>query len=150
MGGLFVLFVALLSGCASAVKSPAVAILDVRVASLGLSGGVAQLVLEIENPNRFALQMDALSYEILIGSGSGAVRWDMLAEGTVTDAVSVPGRDSAQVTVDVPFRYSALGTALGAVMQGRAVPYRVEGQVQGRGFGLNRTLAFRSEGALAP
>jgi LEA14-like dessication related protein len=142
--------VLLLAGCASAVRSPAVAILDVRVASLGLSGGVAQLVLEIDNPNRFALQMDALSYEILVGSGTGSDRWDTLAEGTLTESVRVPGRDSAKVTVDVPFRYSALGTALGAVMQGRGVPYRVEGQVQGRGFGLNRSHAFRSEGSLAP
>jgi LEA14-like dessication related protein len=123
---------------------------DVRVASLGISGGVAALVLEIDNPNRFALQMDALRYRIQVSGGAGATSWDTLAEGVVEQSVRVPGRETAQVSVDVPFRYSALGTALGGLIQGRGVPYRLEGEVQGRGLGMNRALTFRSEGALTP
>jgi LEA14-like dessication related protein len=144
------LLIAILSGCASMVRTPAVAIVDVRLASLGLSGGAAALVLEIDNPNRFALQMDGLSYRIQVSSGGATSSWETLAEGRVDQPVRIEGRDSARVTVEVPFRYSALGAAVGALLQGRGVPYRLEGEVLGRGLGLNRALTFRSEGALSP
>jgi LEA14-like dessication related protein len=142
--------VTILSGCASVVRAPAVAILDVRLASLGLSGGAAALVLEIDNPNRFALQMDGLSYRIQVSNGGTSGLWETLAEGRIDQPVRIEGRDSAQVTVEVPFRYSAVGAALGALVQGRGVPYRLEGEVLGRGLGLNRALTFRSEGSLTP
>lgn len=144
------LFLWVLSGCASVVRAPEVVILDVRLASLGLSGGAAALVLEIDNPNRFALQMDGLSYRIQISGGSNTPSWETLAEGRIEQQVRIEGRDATQVTVEVPFRYSAIGTALGALVQGRGVPYRLEGEVLGRGLGVNRSLTFRSEGALAP
>jgi LEA14-like dessication related protein len=137
-------------GCSLFVRSPEVAIADVRVVGLGFAGGTAEVLLAVDNPNRFALEVRAFQYLLEISDPARPERWDTLAMGVTADTVRLPGRSETVVPLEIPFRYNALGTALRAWLQGGEIPYRVEGEVRARGAGIQRDLPFRSRGTLTP
>lgn len=138
------------AGCGIFYQSPSVRIADVRVVGLGLSAGTAELDVEVDNPNRFALEVRGLEYLLEVSDGAETARWDTLATGTSADTVRIEGGDMERVTLSIPFRYQALGTALQSWFAGGSIPYRVEGIVRAGGFGGQRDLPFRSEGRFAP
>jgi LEA14-like dessication related protein len=139
-----------LSGCALFVSSPRVAIADVRVLGVGLTGGTAEVLLEVENPNRFVLEVREFRYRLELSDPSMPDRWDTLAEGVSDRVMRLEARSTTTVPIEVPFRYQALGIAVRAVLQGNGIPYRVEGAVQASGAGVRRNLPFRATGTLTP
>lgn len=139
-----------LSGCALFFRSPEVRIVDVRVVGLGFTSGTAEVILEVDNPNRFALEVRGLDYLLEVGTPSDLEQWDTLAVGFNPDIIHLPRRSEEKVTLRIPFRYQALGTALSAWMQGGEVPYRVQGELKARGPGGERDLPFRSSGTIRP
>lgn len=139
-----------LGGCALFVRSPEVLIADVRVVGLGLTGGTAEVLLSVDNPNRFSLEVREFRYLLEVADPARPERWDTLAAGVATDTVRLGGREATVVPLEIPFRYTALGTALRAWLQGGEIPYRIEGEVRARGVGLQRDLPFRSRGTLTP
>ncbi|CAN5698674.1 hypothetical protein BH23GEM11_BH23GEM11_08460 [soil metagenome] len=138
------------SACTLFVRSPEVAIADVRVIGLGLTGGTAEILLEVNNPNRFGLEVREFSYVLEVADPTQPDRWDTLASGVTSDTIRLDRRSTSVVPLRIPFRYSALGTALRAWMQGGEIPYRLEGDVRARGAGFQRDLPFRSRGNLTP
>lgn len=138
------------ASCALFVRSPEVAIADVRVVGLGITGGTAEVLLQVDNPNRFALEVREFRYLLEVTDPGAPERWDTLAVGVSADTVQLPGRQVTVVPLRIPFRYQALGTALRAWSGGGEVPYRIEGEVRARGAGIQRDLPFRSRGALVP
>jgi LEA14-like dessication related protein len=142
--------VLLSSACSLFVRSPEVAIADVRVVGLGLTGGTAEILLEVNNPNRFGLEVREFSYLLEVADPARPDRWDTLAAGITSDTVRLDRRSTSVVPLRIPFRYSALGTALRAWMQGGEIPYRLEGDIRARGAGIQRDLPFRSRGNLTP
>jgi len=136
--------------CSLFVRSPEVAIVDVRVVGLGLTGGTAEILLQVDNPNRFNLEVREFSYLLEVADPSRPERWDTLAVGVTADTLQLDRRAVSVVPLRVPFRYGALGTALRAWMQGGEIPYRLEGEVRARGAGFQRDLPFRSRGSLTP
>jgi LEA14-like dessication related protein len=144
------LVLALTGACALFVRSPEVAIADVRVVGLGLTGGTAEVLLEVDNPNRFGLEVREFRYLLEVADPARPDRWDTLAVGVSADTVHLARREVTVVPLRIPFRYSALGTALRAWMGGGDVPYRIEGSVRARGSGIQRDLPFRSQGTLVP
>ncbi len=141
---------ATLPGCALLYQSPEVRIVDVRVVGLGITSGTAEILLEVDNPNRFGLEVRGLDYLLEVGTPSDQARWDTLAVGFHPDTIQLPRRSEEQVAVRIPFRYQALGTALGAWLQGGDIPYRIQGEVKARGPGGERDLPFRSRGSIRP
>lgn len=140
----------ILSGCALFFRNPEVRIVDVRVVGLGFTSGTAEVLLEVDNPNRFGLEVRGLDYLLEVGTPSDLERWDTLAVGFHADTVHLPRRSEEQVAIQIPFRYRALGTALTAWMQGGDIPYRIEGELKARGPGGERDLPFRSRGNIRP
>jgi LEA14-like dessication related protein len=147
--GLAILLFAL-SGCALFFRSPDVRIVDVRVVGLGFTSGTAEVILQVDNPNRFGLEVRGLDYLLEVGPRADAERWDTLAVGFNPDTIQLPRRSEREVAIRIPFRYQALGTALGAWMQGGDIPYRVQGELKARGPGGERDLPFRSSGTIRP
>lgn len=127
---------AALAGCSLVLKAPVVRIDDVQIASIGLTGATAAVRLQVENPNVFALTSSGLTYDLALGDGKGAsgdegeVAWRSLASGESTQVVRVPGRDTVEVTVSVPFDYEELGYALESLLMTGVVRYRLLGDVR--------------------
>lgn len=154
-GALLVLALLLLagSGCSTFFQDPEVRLLDLSVAALGLGGGTARVVMEVDNPNRMSIEVRALEYLIEVGppgASGGTVAWDTLATGAHTDTIRIGGRSVESVTLDVPFRYSAVGTAFRSWLEGGDIPYRLQGDVTARALMGERTHPFRSSGTFRP
>lgn len=139
------------SGCATMVQNPEVRLLDLSVSSLGLGGGTARVLLEVDNPNRMAIEVRGLEYLIEVAPpGGGSTSWDTLATGSHADTLRIEGRSVQSVTLDVPFRYSAVGTAFRSWLDGGDIPYRIEGDVTARALMSQRSYPFRNTGTFRP
>src|SRR5688572_4081014 len=103
----------LATGCALFFKSPKVSIADVRVATVGLVGGTAEVQLSVINPNGFELVAREFRYRLSYSDDDADQGWRMLTEGESEEQVVVAPNDSASVRLTVPFRYSDVGRALG-------------------------------------
>jgi LEA14-like dessication related protein len=147
---LIALVLLVLPGCALFFRAPEVRIVDIRVVEVGLRSGTAEVILEVDNPNRYALEILGLDYRLEVGSTAEDSRWDLLAEGFHSEPLRLRPRTEERIALQLPFRYSALGTALGAWIRGGEVPYRVEGRLRAKGPVGARELPFQARGALRP
>lgn len=136
------------SGCSLFYQEPTVRIADVRLAGVGLSSGTAEIEFEVENPNIFALEVRRLSY-LLEVEGRGD-RWSPLAEGVTAESIRLPRRSTEEVTIQVPFRYEAVGVALRSWWETGDLSYRLRGDIETRGPLGSVELPFRAEGRMRP
>jgi len=148
--GIVVGLLALLPGCALFFRAPEVRIVDLRVVEVGLRSGTAEVILEVDNPNRYSLEILGFDYLLEVGSSGQDPRWDILAQGVREESLRLPARSEERIVIQLPFRYSALGTAVGAWLRGGEVPYRVEGILRAKGPVGERNLPFQARGSLRP
>jgi LEA14-like dessication related protein len=106
-----------------AFVDPIVHLRNVKVRSLGLSGGNLDVVLSVYNPNGFRLDATRLTYNLFVGDSVN------LAAGALDTQTTVQASDSTLVTVPVSFTYSGLSSAANQILQTGAVNYRVTGDV---------------------
>jgi LEA14-like dessication related protein len=136
------------TGCAVFFQEPTVRVLDVRVASLGLTSGNARVELEVINPNRYGLRVQSFDYILEVEDGNGGDGWASLATGSAPDAIPVAGRDTTFVSLDVPFEYRAVHSAISAYMRDGRVGYRFRGDAVVRGPLGNVSMPFDQRGEL--
>ena len=135
-----------LAGCVPRVEEPDVRLTGVRIAGLGLQGGLLYAQIEVINPNRFDIGAERVDYEIELNDpDSGEDQWVPLASGTLTDPVQIAGRDTTVVEVPIEFRYSGLGGALRSVIETGTFRYQVSGSIR-IVEPLRRTVPYRHQG----
>ena len=114
------------TACASVGRSvfeqPVVTFKDLRVNGLGLQGGSLDVVLNVYNPNRFALNATRLTYQLMVDSVA-------LGTGALDERFVVQRGDSSTVRLPVSFTYAGLGTAGRQLLRSGTVNYRVLGDV---------------------
>jgi LEA14-like dessication related protein len=122
----FALAVPVLAGCATigrqVFEEPVVNFQDLRVNGLGLQGGSIDVVLNVYNPNRFALNATRLTYRLMVDSVP-------LGTGALDQRFVVQRGDSAVVRLPIAFTYSGLGAAGRQLLRSGTVNYRVLGDV---------------------
>jgi LEA14-like dessication related protein len=123
-----------------AFQNPVVNLRNVKVRSLGLSGGNLDVVLSVYNPNGYRLDATRLTYHLFVGDSVS------LATGALDTRTSVQASDSTLVTVPVSFTYSGLSSAAHEVLQTGAVSYRVLGDVTVGSVVGNFTVPYSSTG----
>jgi LEA14-like dessication related protein len=127
-----------------AFKQPTVELRDVRVRSLGFSGGTVDVVLGVHNPNNYRLDATKVSYHVFVGDSV------TLADGTVEKRFTVDGADSSTVSLPVTFTYAGIGAAGRQLMQMGAADYKVIGDVTvGTAVG-HFTVPFTATGRFTP
>ena len=119
--------VAALSGCASlgmlgGFKEPVVSFKDLRIAGIGLTGGLLDVFLNVYNPNGFKLDATRLTYKLMVGD-------QQLALGALDSRFTVQNGDSTTVRIPVDFTYSGIGGVARQMMNNGTAPYRVTGDV---------------------
>lgn len=142
------LVISALAACSAAFQEPTVRVLDVRVASLGLTSGSARVELEVVNPNRYGLRVQTLDYILEIVDRNGEDGWARLATGSAPDAIDVPGRETTTVSLEVPFQYSAVQNALSTFLRDGELGYRLRGDAIVRGPLGNVRMPFDQLGSL--
>ena len=120
------------AGCASLIKQPRVALAEVAVESLTLSGATIQVQLEVENPNGFSLDARALEYTFYFQPAGGGGEedgdaWRTLTSGRTVEAVNLPANGTVNVPVAIPFRFRALEEAATSLLRDGTLRYRFEG-----------------------
>jgi LEA14-like dessication related protein len=125
-----VLLASSLSGCAVFFKSPRVTIADVRVASVGITGGTAEIALDVVNPNGKDLKAKDVHYRFSFADPAAEGGWRLLSEGTHEAEIVVRGNDSTRVLLPVAFNYGDLGRALGGLLSTGTLQYRLDGDVK--------------------
>lgn len=137
--------------CSAAFQQPEIRFDGVRLGSIGLRGGLLYARIQVTNPNRFAFETSALSYDLELrspGSADGDEgRWVRLAEGTYAEAIRVEGRDSTSIEIPIEFTYSGLDGALRSVIDRGTVSYRVGGVVEVRDP-VRRSVPYRRTGVV--
>jgi LEA14-like dessication related protein len=132
LGGVATLFAT--GACALFMKSPSVSIAGVRVSSIGLEGATAQIALDVSNPNGFTLTSAGLDYSLAFEEAdprrSDGAGWRVIAEGASDDPASVPGKETLQMTLSVPFRYEDVGRAVQQFRRAGELRYRLTGRVR--------------------
>jgi LEA14-like dessication related protein len=139
-----VLAVAFTAACAGlarqAFQNPIVNLRDVKVMSLGTTGGNLEVALGVYNPNNFRLDATQMKYNVFVGD---SVR---MANGTVDAQTTVQAGDSTIVKIPVSFTYMGLGAAASQLMRTGAVNYRVSGDVTVGSVAGNFTVPFSTTG----
>lgn len=142
------------AACAALLDPPDVRIADVRVGGIGLSGATADVVLQVKNPNGFALTAEGLRYQLDFldpdASMQGEETWHAVTSGRTTDRIHVPGNDSSTVTVEVPFQYEDLGRAMLGLLREGGLDYRLTGDVMFDGPVGDVRVPFRDTGRVEP
>jgi LEA14-like dessication related protein len=106
-----------------AFAEPIVSLKNVQVASLGLTGGNLNVILNVYNPNGYRLDATRLTYRLLVDSTP-------LGNGVMDSRFTVQDKDSTTVTIPVSFNWSGLGAGVRSIFNTGAVNYTVSGDVR--------------------
>lgn len=148
-GGLAALLA--VGACALFMRAPSVRIAGVSVGGLGLDGATARISLEVSNPNSFELTSAGLEYLLSFQEGDSAAEetaWRVIAEGFSDETASVPGNETRQVTVSVPFRYEDVGRAVRQFREEGELHYRLTGHVRFDAPLRNVQVPFEQTGSM--
>jgi hypothetical protein len=121
------LVAAFLAACATlghlAFQEPEIALKEIGVTSIGLTGGTLDLVFDVWNPNGYRITSTRMDVGIdLEGSHFG----DALLERPLDLSATA----HSQVRVPVRFEWAGLGAGAKALLTKRAVAYAVTGRVR--------------------
>jgi len=144
------LLLILTQGCALFFEAPKVRIVGVDVTSLGLTSGTAEVSLEVTNEGRNEMRIRGFLYELEVKSPEADGGWNALAEGFHDQALAIPGGESREARVVVPFQYSALGGAIRRLLSDGDLPYRLRGEVWLGGTNSGLQIPFRGQGKITP
>lgn len=136
------------AACASRVQHPDVRLTGVRLASLGVRGGVVDVELEVHNPNRFAVRAAGLTYDLDFEDTS-AGGWLDVAEGRAERNLRVGGGETVSVVIPVEFDYGGLGGAIRELLARGQFDYRVSGTVAVESP-VARDFEYRQRGTVTP
>lgn len=140
-------------GCAALQQPPSVRVLGLRVASLGIRSGTAELDLELTYDAGGSIEVEGVRYRVDVQGareGEDDPGWIKLGEGFHAEELTVRAGDTTRVTVLVPFEYEAVGAAVRSFLREGEVRYRLDGDVWIRG-GLGRIqVPVRSRGSVGP
>lgn len=122
---------------------------------MGLTSATADVRVEVENPNWFELDLLGFAYELELEDpgqdgegGSAEPTWVRLAEGHHDEALSVPAGETARLELEVPFGYEGMGAAVRSFLAQGTIPYRLQGDVEGRLLFWTLTFPFQAGGTI--
>jgi LEA14-like dessication related protein len=128
-----------LAGCSSIAKSvlqePKVTLAHVAVQKLDTSGATLGIGVSVENPNPFALRLDALKYKVEVGG-------KQITESQLTETAEVRGHETKVIEIPVPVRFQDLYSSLMDFVQKTSSAYHITGEAR---FGL-LTIPFDHSG----
>lgn len=111
-------------GCATlgraTFREPVVTVRSVAVTGVSLTGSTLEVVLQVANPNRFALDAPGVRYRVEVDTVP-------VAAGELSERFRVPARDSAMVRLPLSVSFRGLGAAGRSLLMSGTVPYRVRG-----------------------
>jgi len=122
-----VLFAMFLSACSSngikgLVEQPTIQVHKVQMGNFNLSGGSATFVLDIQNPNSFAIPLSGLDYGLRLNGVQ-------VAQGVKEQRVTIGAKQSQKLEIPLHFSFSNMATMLPGLLRNRSLNYDLDGSV---------------------
>ena len=113
------------TGCATlarqAFTAPTVEVRDVKVRTIGLTGGTLDVTLDLQNPNEYRLDAQQITYQFFVDSTK-------VVDGVVDRLVTLEEKGVATIVVPVNFGFNELAFAMREYTSKGALNYRVMGE----------------------
>lgn len=132
---------------ASCMQAPEVDLTRVRVGGIGFQGATLIAELAVENPNRFAIKTDSVTFE-LQARESAESSWTPVADGTYSQQFEIGGRSTSRVEIPIDLAYSRLRTPVRSIVQSGRFDYRLSGQVFVR-RPIPKRVPFTQDGSIS-
>jgi len=107
-----------------AFSPPRAAFRSIELQQLGLGGGRVAVLLELHNPNAYALTATGARYRLFVADSLP------VGNGASTDTVRVAAHDSALVRLPLDVQWSQLRAAGVDVLRAGSARYRIAGDVE--------------------
>jgi LEA14-like dessication related protein len=111
------LIVLVLASCS--VRRPQVSFANVLLGQVRLDGGRLDLLLDIQNPNNWTIDLQALTYTVVIDDVTAA-------SGETETRIAIPAGDCATVVLPVDVTWGGIGRGARELLGGE-LEYRVNG-----------------------
>ena len=108
------------------VEKPKVALSSLALKDVGPNGATLVFGVEVENPNPFALKLDALHYDLELGGRA-------IGSGQIEKPSEVAAHAKGVVDVPVPVKFADLFSSLSEFLTKTTTRYRVKGEAS---FGM--------------
>jgi LEA14-like dessication related protein len=132
----------------SCMRAPVVDLTRVRVGGIGFSGATLIAELEVENPNRFAIETDSITFEMAAQDPTSRGNWTPVTAGTNAQRIRVESHASTSVELPIELAYAALSTPIRSIIQNGRFNYRLSGQVFVR-RPLPKRIPFTETGSIS-
>ena len=111
------------------VHAPDVVLTGVRFAGIGLQGITLIADLRIENPNKFAIEADSITFQLEAANPDQSGAWSQVTRGTNRERIRVEGGNTATAAVPIEFAFKDLGAPARSALNKGTLDYRVSGRV---------------------
>ena len=116
-----------LSACSSngikgLVEQPTIQVHKVEMGNFNLRGGSATFVLDIQNPNSFAIPLSGLDYGLRLNGVQ-------VAQGVKEERVTIGAKQSQKIEIPLHFSFSNMVTMLSGLLRSRSLNYDLGGSV---------------------
>ncbi len=117
-----------LTGCLNRmITRPTVAIQEVHITGLSLTGATLTFLVELENPNGFGVTVTAFTYSVYLNDRP-------VANGETTEPISIKRRSVTPVSLPLKTTFQDLEKGLKALIGSDTAEYRIEGSLALRSF----------------
>lgn len=108
-------------------------------ASPSMQGMNLKLGMEVFNPNSYDLKLESLSFNLVVDELKSAI-------GQIEAPILLPGKTTSYVEVPVQTDMRLVGKCLSAIIQGKEMKYRIEGDALVKALLGEKSYHFSREG----
>ncbi len=121
------LLIAAMAGCATlrnalTFQEPDLALQEINVTGIGMTGGTLDLVFDVYNPNQYRLRSTRLEVGLQLASTD-------FGEALIDKPLDLSPQNHSRVVMPVRFTWAGVGAAARSLLQSQALPYAITGAV---------------------
>ena len=107
---------------ALAFEEPQIALQEIHVTGLGMTGGTLDLVFDVYNPNQYRLRSTRLTVALELASTD-------FGEALIDKPLDLSPENHSRVVMPVRFTWAGVGAAARSLLQSQELPYGITGAV---------------------
>lgn len=134
--------------CTGCLRAPVVELTGVRVGGIGLRGITMIAELSVDNPNRFTIATDSITFQLDASNPRESGTWTPVTSGTDRQRIRIDGRNATRVEIPIEVAYAGLSTPVRSILESGRFSYRMSGQVF-VGKPLPKRVPFSQDGSLS-
>jgi len=118
---------AVVSNCATLrnainFEQPQIALQQINITGMGLSGGTLDLVFDVYNPNEYRLRSTRLEVDLALASTE-------FGQALIDKPLDLSPQNHSRVVMPVRYTWAGVGAAARSLLQSQALPYGITGAV---------------------